>query len=126
MVLDTALRAVYSSALLASGVELTPELSQNVAYSQMRIIELLLEQSERIESGETSGPYAPSSFEEPVFGTMTPLPVTSSPFPDDWSTFVNDDNLLVDDEDFYRRYPDLTTPAKPPSFLKRLIRRFIK
>lgn len=44
LILKTALSAIYSSALLAAGVELTPELSRTVADSQMRVIELLLEQ----------------------------------------------------------------------------------
>lgn len=47
-VLNAALRAIYSSALLAAGVELTPELSEMVARSEMRIIELLLEQEARL------------------------------------------------------------------------------
>lgn len=54
-VLFTALRAIYASALLAAGIELTPELSQSVAQAQMRIIELLLEQSQRLETGQTAG-----------------------------------------------------------------------
>jgi len=66
IVLKTALRAIHASALLAAGVELTPELSQSVAHSQMRIIELLLEQAERIKSGQTVGPYADSQFDKSI------------------------------------------------------------
>jgi len=61
-VLNTALRAIYASALLSACVELTPELSQGVAHDQMRIIELLLEQAGRIETGQTVGPYDISLF----------------------------------------------------------------
>jgi molecular chaperone HtpG len=49
-VLNTALRAIYASALLASNVDLTIGLSQTVAYDQMKIIELLLEQAKQIEN----------------------------------------------------------------------------
>jgi len=42
-ILHAALKAIYSSALLAAGVELTSELNQEVAHAQMHIIELLLE-----------------------------------------------------------------------------------
>lgn len=60
-ILEAALRAIYSSALLAAGVELTAELSQSVAQSEMRVIELLLEQDQRLQSkGQATG-YAPSS-----------------------------------------------------------------
>ena len=62
-VLRTALRGIHASALLAAGVELAPELSQEVAHAQMRVVELLLEQATRIETGETVGPYAPSQYE---------------------------------------------------------------
>lgn len=64
-VLKTALRAIYSSALLAAGVELSMELSQSVARAQMRIIELLLEQEARLQKEGKAAPYAPSPFEEP-------------------------------------------------------------
>ena len=121
MILDTALRAVYSSALLAAGIELTPELSQSVAFSQMRIIELVLEQSERIESGQTVGPYAASSFEMPVFSTVASPTDPWQFLPDDWSGLVDDDDL---DEGY--AYANENRPVKKRSFLEGLIRRFIK
>jgi molecular chaperone HtpG len=43
-VLEASLRSIHSSALLAAGVELTQELGQAVAQSEMHIIEMLLEQ----------------------------------------------------------------------------------
>lgn len=65
-VLQTALRAIYAGALMAAGVELTPQLSQEVAHAQMRIVELLLEQAVRIDTGETVGPYEASIYEVTV------------------------------------------------------------
>jgi molecular chaperone HtpG len=77
-VFNTALRAIFASALLSAGVDLTPELSQGVAQAQMRIIELLLEQSKRIETGETMGPYAPSQFERPETELESSLDLANS------------------------------------------------
>lgn len=44
-ILRAALKAIYSSALLAAGVELTSEMNQEVSQAQIHIIELLLERS---------------------------------------------------------------------------------
>ncbi len=97
VVLDTALQAVYSSALLAAGVELTPELSQRIAYSQMRIIELLLEQAERIQSGQIVGLYAPSRVEMPELPLSQPADaMTLSPPNSELSPGNNEQ-----DNDFY-------------------------
>ena len=99
-VLRTALRAIYASALLAAGVELTPELSQEVAHAQMRIVELLLEQANRIESGETTGPYAPSVYEKAPPPPPPPPTRPASPFQTpDWVGFLDDDEEDEEDED---------------------------
>jgi molecular chaperone HtpG len=113
-ILNAALRAIYSSALLAAGVELTPELSQSVARAQMRVIELLLEQEERLRSEGKTAPYAPSPFEEPE-REKTAEPAESE-----------------EEESGNEPPPSGTAPAEPPSslkrvsFFKRLIRRFKK
>jgi len=113
-ILNAALRAIYSSALLAAGVELTPELSQSVARAQMRVIELLLEQEERLRPEGKTAPYAPSPFEEPE-REKTAEPAESE-----------------EEESGNEPPPSGTAPAEPPSslkrvsFFKRLIRRFKK
>lgn len=72
IILDAALRAIYSSALLAAGVELSAELSQSVAQSEMRVIELLLEQDERLK-GKAKG-YSTSSFTVGASSSAPPAP----------------------------------------------------
>jgi molecular chaperone HtpG len=81
-VFNTALRAIYSSAMLASGVDLTMELSKSVAYAQMRIIELLVEQQERLEAEGKAAPYEPSPFDESVVKETTTLPEEKDLFSD--------------------------------------------
>lgn len=133
-VLNTALRAIYSSALLAAGVELTPELSEAVARSEMRIIELLLEQEARLQVDGKAAPYQLSTPDEPAAEESEPEP-------------TDIDQTEIDDlADLFRRMAEETTeqetaadetglpaivetthdsPAKE-SLLKRLIRRFRK
>lgn len=104
VVLETALRAIYASALLSAGVELTTELSQSVARAQMRIIELLLEQAERINTGQTVGPYTSSQFAEPVVETPEP----SIPPPPSLLSQDEIERLLWDEDE-----QDLTEPMMP-------------
>jgi hypothetical protein len=96
-VLNTALRAIFASALLSSGVELTLGLSQQVAYAQMRIIELLLEQAQRIEAGETVGPYTSSKFKEPEKPEPEPSPLPPLPSFDDVERLLEEDSEACDE-----------------------------
>lgn len=89
-VLRTALRGIHASALLAAGVELTPELSQEVAHAQMRVVELLLEQATRIETGETIGPYAPSQYEVADEPASESAPRSTPADPPDWKALLDD------------------------------------
>ena len=130
-VLDTALRAIYSSALLAAGVELTPELSQSVARAQMRVIELLLEQEERLRLERKTVPYAPPPFEEPESEKTTPEPAKSEESLERLSLMKLFHGL--EEEESGKEPPSAgTTSAEPSlsqdrvSILKRWIRRFKK
>jgi molecular chaperone HtpG len=96
-VLNTALRAIYSGALLAAGVELTPDLSQTVARSQMRIIELLLEQAARIDTGQTVGPYAISLFDEPAQEKSPERQPLSDP--PNWAELLDEDGEEEETDD---------------------------
>jgi molecular chaperone HtpG len=131
-VLNVALRAIYSSALLAAGVELSPELSQSVAHSEMRVIELLLEQEARLQAEDKAVAYAPSAFDEPVAEELEP---TSEP------TDIPDMAVPLDFADEEEAHEggsagakDIASaamdidekPSVKESFLKRLIRRFRK
>lgn len=153
-VLRTALRGIHASALLAAGVELTPDLSQEVAHAQMRVVELLLEQSTRIDTGETVGPYAPSQYE--MAEKLTPTPALPPSLPDfsdlqalldelteaeeteetdvapsspsgpsDPADWIGEDVELGDAQDPGSR-PVLPpdSPADPETFLQKLLRRF--
>lgn len=81
VILEAALRAIYSSALLAAGVELSTELSQSVAQSEMRVIELLLEQDERLQGKGKSSGYSASSFAMGGFGGGGGTSPTPAPLP---------------------------------------------
>jgi len=140
-VLDTALRAIYSSALLAAGVELTPELSELVARSEMRVIELLLEQQARLQAEGKAAPYPPS-FDEPVVKEPEPAPEPSEP--SDWSEMLNlireeqagnkpeavTPNATLDElaseEDLAREDTILDKSSGRISFFQKLLRRFKK
>ncbi len=61
-----ALQAIHASALLAAGVELTPDLSQRVAHAQMEIITMLLEQGEHIGGSQPAPPPAAWESEYPA------------------------------------------------------------
>lgn len=69
VILDAALRSIYSSALLAAGVELTADMSQAVAQSEMRVIELLLEQDERLQGKSKQSGYKPSALDTKIPAT---------------------------------------------------------
>lgn len=117
-VLNAALWAIYSSALLAAGVELTTELSQSVARAQMRVIELLLEQEERLRAERRAAPYTPSSFDEPV---REEEPATSE-IPE-WASLLE----FLDEQEVENA--EAPAPDRGPqreSFIQRLIRRFRK
>lgn len=132
-VLNTALRAIYSSALLAAGVELTPELSEKVARSEMRIIELLLEQEARLQAEGKAGPYRLTVPEEPVAEEPEPEP------PDvgreemanlaDLFREIAEETAEQEAAADERETPAAVATTQPPareSLLKRLIRRFRK
>ncbi|MEO0248109.1 MAG: ATP-binding protein [candidate division WOR-3 bacterium] len=118
-VLNAALRAIYSSALLAAGVELTTELSQSVARAQMRVIELLLEQEERLRAEGRAAPYTPSSFDEPVKRKEEPA---TSEVPE-WASLLE---LLDEQEEENAEPPAPDRGPQRESFIQRLIRRFRK
>jgi len=129
-VLNTALRAVYSGALLAAGVELTPDLSQKIAYSQMRIIELLLEQAARIDTGQTVGPYAPSQLDEPE-PTADHPPLLSLPNLSDWAdSFDDQESEFVEETDMNTDLasisPSIKSPNEKGTVLQRILRRLKK
>jgi molecular chaperone HtpG len=84
---DAALQSIYSSALLAAGVELTAELSQSVAQAEMHVIELLLQQDEQLQGKGVSLPTGSTMVAPPAapplqrsVGATTDSPV---PFEDD-------------------------------------------
>ena len=94
-ILEAALRSIHSSALLAAGVELTTELSQAVAQSEMRVIELLLEQDQRLHGkGKAKSGYGPSMLNKKIPATRysaasfgegssdTPMPDLPAPEPE--------------------------------------------
>lgn len=122
-VLRTALRAIYASALLAAGVELTPELSQEVSHAQMRIIELLLEQSTRIETGEIVGPYAGSRYE--MTAQLALEPSTPPPLAD-----LSDAVALVDEDAGLNNTQALDIPPaplnEPPSGSETSFQKFLR
>lgn len=136
IVLETALRAIYASALLSAGVELTAELSQSVARAQMRIIELLLEQAQRIATGQTVGPYASSQFAEPAIEAPAPTRRKPSLSPlDELERLLgesdDEDDVMINDplEDPFAFKPEETTleeVADDENPLQRLMRRFKK
>lgn len=129
-VLNTALQAIYSGALLAAGVELTPDLSQAVARSQMRIIELLLEQSARIETGETIGPYESSQFGEPVHErTVAQRP--SLPALPDWAMLAGEQDEEETAESDAAEEKSVIDSAREDlevekSIIEKIVRRFKK
>ncbi len=127
-VLNTALRAIYSGALLAAGVELTPDLSQTVAHAQMRIVELLLEQSARIESGEAVGPYAPSQFDEPLPAPPPAVPPSLPEMPDWADLFREAQELESDDLEETEEDARPLTSQHPEkvNFFQRFLRRIKK
>lgn len=129
-VLNTALRAIYSGALLAAGVELTLELSQSVARAQMRIIELLLEQEERLLAEGKAAPYAPSPFDEP---RPEAEPAEEEEKTEELSLESDLLSLLKDIEKRAERSAEVEAAnrsrgeeRKMKSFFQRLIRRFRK
>lgn len=130
-VLNTALRAIYSSALLAAGVELTPELSEMVARSEMRIIELLLEQEARLQAEGKAAAYGPSAFDEPIAEEPEPSPEPAA-LPDWADQFDFSDLEETMEESAVKEGDETTIPTtfeEPPargSLLERLIRRFRK
>ena len=62
-ILNAIIHFLHANALLSARVPLSPEIGEHITTSQLRVIELLLEQARRIATGETAGPYAGSKFQ---------------------------------------------------------------